>query len=193
MAVYQISRYPLTSTLRDGSTVILRPMEAHDCGAVLAFFRRIPEDERFFLKDDVTDPAVIDSWAQHLNYDRTLPLLGMDGDRVIANAALIRHRGGWRRDGAEVRVVIDPDYRGKGLGTLVMRELVNVAWDAELDYVDFEMVGGVQQEALEGVESGLGALRAGTLKDYVKDAHGNLHDLVFLRLPLGKWWQTSNF
>ncbi|MCZ2110376.1 MAG: GNAT family N-acetyltransferase [Dehalococcoidia bacterium] len=193
MAVYEISRYPITSTLRDGSSVTLRPMEAGDSAGVLAFFRRIPEDERFFLKDDVTNPAVIDSWAEHLNYDRALPLLGFDGARVVANATLIRHRGGWRRDSAEIRVVIDPGYRSKGLGTLMMRELVNVAWDAELDYVEFEMIAGIQQEALEGVESGLGALRVGVLQDYVKDAHGNLHDLVFLRLPLGKWWQTSNF
>ena len=192
MAVYSISRYPATFELRDRTAVVLRPMTRDDGPALEQFFLQIPEDDRFFMKDDVVDPGVIQHWAQHLDYDRTLPLLGFIGDRLVADAALVRHRGGYRRDSAEVRVVIDPEFRGKGLGTILMRELITVAWDAELDHVDFEMVGEIQSEAIEAVE-GLGALHAGTLSDYVKDPHGKAHDLVFLRLPLGKWWQWSNF
>lgn len=192
MAVYPITRYPATFDLRDGTAVTLRPMTRDDGPALAQFFLRIPEEDRFFMKDDVTDPRIIETWAQHLDYDRTLPLLAFMGDRLIGDAALVRHRGGYRRDSAEIRVVIDPDYRGKGLGTILMRELITVAWDAELDHVDFEMVAGIQSEAIEAVE-GLGALHAGTLTEYVKDPHGQPHDLVFLRLPLGKWWQWTNF
>ena len=192
MAAYPITRYPATFELRDGTEITLRPMTREDGPALAQFFLRIPEDDRFFMKDDVTDPGVIENWAQHLDYDRTLPLLGFAGERMIADAALVRHRGGYRRDSAEVRVVIDPDYRARGLGTIMMRELITVAWDAELDHVDFEMVSEIQSEAIEAVE-GFGAQAAGTLSAYVKDPHGKPHDLVFLRLPLGKWWQWSNF
>lgn len=192
MAVYPITRYPATFRLRDGSEVLLRPMTRDDGAALGEFFRRIPEEDRFFMKDDVTDPAVIANWAANLDYDRTLPLLGFSGDRLVADAALVRHRGGCRRDCAEIRLVIDPDYRGRGLGTRLMRELVTVAWDAELEHIDFEMVAGLQTDAIEAVE-GLGAIHAGVLKEYVKDLQGQPHDLVFLRLPLGKWWQWTNF
>jgi GNAT superfamily N-acetyltransferase len=192
MAVYSITRYPATFELRDGTAVTLRPMTRDDAAVLGDFFLRIPEEDRFFMKDDVTDPGVIDSWAQRLDYDRTLPLLGFVGDRMVADAALVRHRGGYRRDCAEIRVVIEPEFRGKGLGTILMRELITVAWDAELDHVDFEMVSDIQSEAIEAVE-GLGALDACTLSGYVKYEHGKAHDLVFLRLPLGKWWEWSNF
>ena len=192
MAVYPITRYPLTCKLRDGSEVTLRPMTREDGPALAGFFLRVPEEDRFFMKDDVTNPASIESWVAHLDYDRALPLLGFDGERLVANAVLIRHRGGYRRDGAEIRVVIDPDYRERGLGTHLIRELTTIAWDAELEHVDFEMVADIQADAIDAVES-LGAIHAGVLKEYVKDAHGRPHDLVFLRLPLGKWWQWSNF
>lgn len=192
MAVYPITRYPAAFKLRDGSAVTLRPMSRDDGPALAQFFLRIPEEDRFFMKDDVADPGVIENWVAHLDYDRTLPLLGFVDDRLVADAALIRHRGGCRRDCAEIRVVIDPEYRGRGLGTRLMRELVTVAWDAELEHVDFEMVADIQAEAIEAV-SGLGAIHAGVLKEYVKDSEGRPHDLVFLRLPLGKWWQWTNF
>lgn len=192
MAVYAIRRYPLEVGLRDGSKVVLRPMEAADGDRLLEFFHRIPEEERFFLKDDVTSPDTVKGWTEHLDYDRALPLLAFDGGRVVADAVLIRHRGGYRAHTGELRVVIDPDYRDRGLGVRLFSELTDVAWDAELDNVEFELVSGVQEVAMEAAEH-VGAFRVGTLSDFVKDQHGHPHDLVVLRIPLGKWWQWSRF
>ncbi len=192
MAVYKLTRYPREIDLRDGSKVTLQPMEAGDCSRVADLFRRIPEDERFFLKDDVASAEVIKGWADHLDYDRALPLLALDGDRVVANAVLIRYRGGYRQHKAEIRVVIDPQYRGKGLGVALITELTDIAWDAELEHVEFQLIPGLQDAAIAAAEYA-GALRIGTLPESVKDSHGNLHDLVVLRIPLGKWWQWSRY
>ena len=192
MAVYAITKYPRQCDLRDGSSVTLRPMTEKDGEALLAFFRRIPEDERFLLKDDVTSPKVIESWTAHLDYDRALPLLAVTDGRVVANAVLIRHRAGCKRHLGEIRVVIDPEFRSRGLGVMIMRELVEIAWDAELEQAEFEMVTGVQDEAIKAAEV-LGAFPAGTITDAVRDCDGGLHDVVVLRLPLGKWWQWSQF
>ncbi len=190
MAVYAITRYPRECELRDGSCVTLRPMAEGDGEALLAFFRRIPEEERFFLKDDVTSPRVIESWTEHLDYDRALPLLALTDGRVVADAVLIRHRAGCKRHLGEIRVVTDPEFRGKGLGVAIMRELVEIAWDAELEQAEFEMVKDVQDEAIRAAEL-LGAFVAGTITDAVRDCRGGLHDVVALRLPLGKSWQWS--
>jgi len=192
MAVYKMSRYPREIELRDGSKATVRPMEAGDASSVVALFRRIPEDERFFLNDDVASEEVVKGWAEHLDYDRALPLLALDGDRVVADAVLIRHRGGYRRHKAEIREVIDPDFRGKGLGVALITELTDIAWDAELEHVEFQLIRGMQDAAIEAAEFA-GAFSVGTLTDSVKDSRGNLHDLVVLRIPLGKWWQWSRY
>ena len=167
-------------------------MTEGDGEALLAFFRQIPEEERFFLKDEVTSPRVIESWTGHLDYDRALPLLAATNGRVVADAVLIRHRAGCKRHLGEIRVVIDPEFRGRGLGVAIMRELVEIAWDAELEQAEFEMVKDVQDEAIKAAEA-LGAFTAGTITDAVRDSHGGLHDVVVLRLPLGKSWQWSQF
>lgn len=192
MAVYTLTRYPLTTPLRDGSCVRLRPMTAQDGEPLRAFFARIPEDERFLLKDDVTSPAVIQGWCSALDYDRALPLLAEADGRVVANAVLIRHRGGWLGQAAEIRVVVDPAYRGRGLGVTLMRELLDIASDAELDQVDFQMVKDAQDDAI-GAARFLGAVQAGCIEGMARDLHGHAHDVLIYRLPLGKYWEWARF
>jgi L-amino acid N-acyltransferase YncA len=192
MAVYPITRYPKEVTLRDGTAFQLRPMTAADADGLLVFFRNIPADERFLLKDDVTSSEVVCGWADHLDYDRALPLLALADGRVVADAVLIRHRGGSRAHLGEIRVVVEPDARGKGLGVAMMQELIEIAYDAELDRVIFEFVTGVQDEAIAAATS-LGAFPVGTVTELAKDSHGRPHDVVFLALPLGKWYEWSKF
>ncbi|GAB4332493.1 MAG: hypothetical protein Kow0010_18410 [Dehalococcoidia bacterium] len=192
MAVYTIARYPRTVELRDGTSVVLRPMTAGDTGALAQFFLRVPEDDRFFLKEDVTSPKVLQRWADELDYDRALPLLALKDGDVIADVVLLRHRGGSRSHMAEIRPVIAPEYRGKGLGVIMMRDLIEIACDAELNQVVFEFVKDVQDDAIEAAKF-LGAFVVAEVPEMAVDMHGRPHDVVYLRLPLGKWWEWSQF
>ena len=119
MAVYKLVEYPKQLSLASGPPITVRPMVPGDVGALLTFFRRIPDDERYFLKDDVVSEATVNGWAEGLDYDRALPLLAFEGERICANGVLIRHRGDARSHYAEVRVVVDPEYRDRGLDGLL--------------------------------------------------------------------------
>ncbi len=59
----QVSTYPKEVSLRDGSTVIFRPLDAGDEAALLLFFGSLSENGRYYLKDNVTSPAVISQWV----------------------------------------------------------------------------------------------------------------------------------
>jgi hypothetical protein len=54
--------YPKEVTIKSGEKVILRPMVKEDEQKLLKFFLGLPEEDRLFLKNDVTDPKVIESW-----------------------------------------------------------------------------------------------------------------------------------
>jgi len=58
-ALPYIEAYPKTVMLRDGTQVELRPLLAEDRGRLLDFFQRIPEEECYYLKENVTSPEVI--------------------------------------------------------------------------------------------------------------------------------------
>ena len=192
MAVYKLSRYPKELRLTDGSTVSVRPMVAEDATALLEFFQRVADDDRYFLKDSVASESVINSWAAHLDYDRALPLLAFDGDRICADGVLIRHRGDARSHFAEVRVVVDPEYRRHGLGSAIMREAIDIAWDAEIESVQIEFVRGIQDDAYRAALV-FGGEEAGMLKDAMRDHDGHSYDVVFMRIPLGRSWQWSRY
>ncbi len=191
-AVYTIGAYPKELTLRDGSRVLVRPLQQGDEKALLAFFLGIPEEERFFLKEDVTSPQVISDWTQHLDYRRALPLLAFAEGQVVADAVLIRRRGGARSHIGEVRIVVAPSYRHRGLGTALIRELCDIADDAGLHKVLFEAVADQETEAIQTAEW-LGFLRIATIQDGARDQQGHLHDLILLAMPLGKWYQWTKF
>lgn len=190
--VYKIPAYPKQVTLLDGTVASVRPMEKGDERRLLEFFLRIPEDERFFLKEDVSSPKVIAEWFERLNYDRALPLLALVDDRVIADAALIRSRTGSRQHVGEIRMAVDPEFRQRGLGTALIRELCDIANDAGLECIVGEIVEDIERAMLEVVER-LGFIRAATLREHVKDREGKPHDLAIMVLPLGKWYEWWQF
>ena len=48
-----LDEYPKEITLKDKSTLTVRPMVAEDEGALLAFFQGLSESERLYLRDNV--------------------------------------------------------------------------------------------------------------------------------------------
>jgi GNAT superfamily N-acetyltransferase len=176
--------------LRDGSKASVRPLEQEDENRLLAFFQQIPEEERFFLKDDVTAPAVIRDWFA--DPERAFALIAVDSGRVLAEAALVRRRGKARSHLADVRVVVAEDFRNRGLGTALLSDLCDVARDAGLNGILFEAVEGAQAEALAAADS-LGFVRLGRIYGGAIDPEGRLHDLIVLVMPLRRWRRSSEF
>ena len=190
--MYKLTAFPKDVTLRDGSKVTVRPLSVDDRELLLDFFRRVPEEERHFLKDDVTSPTVIERWTSQINYDRALPLVALDGGRIIADAVLARSRHGAYRNVAGLRVVVDPAARQRGLGTALMKEVCDIAADGELDRVTAEFVVGIQDDAIAAAER-LGFINAGVIHELLRDQHGRPRDVAVLVLPLGKWYEWSQF
>jgi L-amino acid N-acyltransferase YncA len=192
MPIYKLEAFPRTVQLRNGSSVEMRPMEAGDKDKLLEFFLQVPEEDRFFLKDDVTSPRVLESWVSHLDYDRALPLLAWRDGSIIGDAVLVRSRTGARAHIGEIRVVVHPECRNIGLGSELIRQLCDIAADAELEKVIIELVADRDTEAISAAER-LGFIRTAMIPEYFKDQRGRTHDLVVLTLPLGKWYEWWTF
>lgn len=189
---YTIAAYPKEQSLRDGSKVTIRPLEREDESPLLEFFLGIPDDERYFLKEDVTSPHVIRAWVEGLDYRRALPLIALVDGKIVADATLIRRRGNARSHVGEIRLVVAGDWRNRGLGSLLIRELCDIADDAGLEKVLFEIVADREAEALKAAEW-LGFLRIGTVEGGARDQEGHPHDVILLLMPLGKWYQWTKF
>lgn len=177
------STYPKSLTLRDGSTVTVRPLRTVDGEALADFFRRIPEEDRKFLKDDVTRPEVVDAWCRDINHARVFPLIAEAEGKVVADATLHRRTAGWLRHVGEVRLVVDPEFRGKGLGSRLLEELILLAQDEGLDKLVAEIVR--EEVAARKAFERLGFRQVAVIPDLVRDQTGTTRDLVILVLDLG--------
>ena len=160
----------------------IRPMEASDEKALVDFFQRIPVDERQLFKDDVTKAAVIRGWIKNLNYANILPLLAFDGARIGADATLHRDRRGWSRHVAKVRLTLDPDYRGRGLGRQLVQEFIDLAKSLNVAILQAEVLD-VQKGARTLFED-LGFHRVATLPQHSIDLSGRVHDILVYALTV---------
>jgi len=160
----------------------LRPLQAEDESELAGLFSRIPVDERQLFKEDVTRAAVIQGWIRNLDYSNILPLLVLDGTRVVSDASLHRDRRGWSRHVAEIRVALDPDYRGRGLARTLVQEFVSLAPEIGVAILN-ACVLQPQMDARDLFE-GAGFLHMATFPQHAIDLSGRLHDVLVYSLTV---------
>jgi L-amino acid N-acyltransferase YncA len=186
-----IQAYPKSIMLHDGTPVVLRPLEPGDKVRLLQFFERVPEEERHYLKENVTAPAVVHGWTTQIDFDRVVPIVALVGDEIVADATLHRSRATARRHVGEMRVVVDPSHRGVGLGRRLIRELLDIAAELGLYKATFELVADREESAIRSATS-VGFQQVAILRERIRDFWGNYQDLVLLELPLKDrelWWR----
>jgi L-amino acid N-acyltransferase YncA len=87
---------------------------------------------------------------------------------------------------AEIRLTVALSWRHQGVGMELIRSLCEIASNAGFSAVLFELVEDGEAEAVKAAEE-MGFVRVGRLEGGARDREGNLHDLVTLALPLGKY------
>jgi L-amino acid N-acyltransferase YncA len=177
--IYPIPGYPTVYLTADGAQMTIRPMLPEDKDALLDFFRSIPPEDRFYLKEDVTDPKVLERWAQTLDYSRALPLLAILDGKIAGDGTLHHRRAGARKHVGEVRVVVAPAYRNRGVGRGLLHQLIDIAGDMGLKQLIFEVVAETEQAARRTAQL-LGFVPVAVLPAHVCDACGNPHDLIIM-------------
>ncbi len=170
--------YRKEGVLKDGTRVILRPMVKEDRDQLLAFFQGLEERDRLFLRSDVRDPAVIDHWVSHIDYQRVFPLLAEYQGRIVGDATLHMRQVGWKRHLGNVRVVVAKDFQAKGLGTLLINEIVELAGEFGLE----KLVAEIHLQATGALTmfKHAGFSVKAVFEDLVKDPAGRSSDLVVM-------------
>lgn len=174
-------------TLKDGTVMIMRPLSKDDGPALLDFFSALPEKDRIFLKEDVINKGIIDRWVEELDYDKVLPIIAEKDSVIHADATLHFNRYGWQKHIAEIRCVVSEEYRHRGLGTALMRELVH--------YADMKGVSKIVARLMDNQKSAqrafqkLGFKKAAQIKDFVMDIKGKTHNQIIMVIDVSELWR----
>ena len=160
----------------------VRPLAAADAGAIRSFFTRVPESDRAFFREDVLAEHTLQGWLDDRRSRRSVAL---DGDDVVGYVAVLPGVG-WSSHVGELRIVVDPTRRRRGVGRRLARHGLVESLDLGLTKIVVEIVA--DQDALLAMFHSLGFEAEGLLRGHVKTGKGELHDLLVLAHSVDDTW-----
>jgi RimJ/RimL family protein N-acetyltransferase len=177
----QLARYRKVKTLADGSRLLLRPLQKEDKEALVDLFARASAQDLEWFRSDAADRKVVESWVDNLDYRVVLPLVAIVGDQLVGDATLHFGRH-YHSHLAWVRLFLDEAYRGRGIGTLMIHSLIEIARTLDLQQLYGEVITS-QPRLIKGF-LGMGFSHEVTLQDYFITSTGELLDMAILVLRL---------
>jgi RimJ/RimL family protein N-acetyltransferase len=183
-----IEGFPVRHTLRDGKEVSIRLAGPEDKAALTAFFRGLPEQDRLYLRDDVTSEEFVARYLSRLSRVNTVALVAETDGAIIGEATLYRDTHGWMTHLGQIRLVVSRPFQHLGLGTELARETVRIAMNQGLDKIMALVVDN--QVGARKAFAKLGFKEEALLKKHVQDIHGRKRDLVVMTNDVSHLWES---
>lgn len=177
----QITKYRQIVTLADGTRVLLRPLMPEDRAALIALFEPVGPDDYKLMRNDVRNRELVGSWVDKLDYKKVLPIVAVIAERIVGDATL-HFRTGPGRHIADVRIFLSKEFRRRGLGTAMLRALIDVARKCGLQLLVAEVVA--DQVKVINAFKNLGFEQRALYPEYFMMPDGETHDVVVLMLSL---------
>jgi GNAT superfamily N-acetyltransferase len=181
--------------LKDGRAIKIRPLARSDAEASHAFFTALPEEERRYLRRDVTRRSVIEERIRENDLVGVERLVAVHDDAIVADGSFEHEPYGWGERIAQIRLIVAPDFRRSGLGTALARLLYVIAHQHDVARINVRMLR--PQAAARDIFRQLGFREEYVLPDHVRDLDGKLQDLILMRCDLsmlstGRLEETRN-
>ena len=152
---------------------------------MIQLFQEAPEEDLRFLKQDVKDQKLVNSWMDHLDYRKVLPLVAVDleSNRLIADATLHRGKHAAKHIG-EIRIFVSRSYRNLGLGSLMLEEIDQPGLSRKSQWLKAEIIAD-HKKVIKAFRAH-GFEQKALLDDYFIRKDGVTHDVVLDDAPRGK-------
>jgi len=174
--------------LWDGTEVLIRPLRTDDLEQSFAFFKALPEEDRAYLRVDVTKRDLVERRIHTaLGSDCIERIVAVSGMAIVADGTLEIGDHDWDNHIAEIRLIVASSEQRRGLGTLVARELYTMAAEKKVEEIIVKMMR--PQKAARGIFRKLGFREEILFPDYVKDMKGSRQDMIVMRCDLEALWK----
>lgn len=176
------AHYPITLKL-GGKTIELMLMSAQDRQAIVAFIRSMPAIDLMFLRVDLTQQSAIDEWIEQIESGHSTAIVAYANRQLVGYASVHRDaQAHWTRRVGEIRVNIDANCRGIGLGKSLVGHIFAIAGTLNLRKLVAHMT--VDQPGARSAFEHYGFVQEALLTNYVEDRQGNPHDLIIMSSDL---------
>jgi L-amino acid N-acyltransferase YncA len=176
-----------TETLKDGTKVTIRNLTIEDLDRLMSFYQSLPEEDLKYLRVDVTNRNIVKQRIEFADAGDIFRIIALKGDSIIADGALELTTEEWRSHQGELRVIVAKEFRRKGVGMIIMRELYFLAVEKKVERVVAKMMK--PQIAARTICRKLGFREEVLIHDYVKDQTGKSQDLVIMTCDIQELWK----
>jgi L-amino acid N-acyltransferase YncA len=176
-----------TETLKDGTKVTIRNLTVEDLDRLMSFYQSLPEEDMKYLRVDVTNRNIVKQRIEFAEAGNIFRIIALKGDTIIADGALELTTEEWRRHQGELRVIVAEEFRRKGVGMIIMREVYFLAIEKKVEKVVAKMMK--PQVAARTICKTLGFHEELVIPDYVKDQTGKSQDLVIMTCDIQELWK----
>lgn len=171
------ARYPRTADIKDGQATLELMSPAME-QEVAAFANSLPSHDLLFLRRDITQPKVLSAWSAQIASGEITSLIARNGDEMLGCSAVVVDKHSWSPHVGELRVLVGPAGKDRGLGRVLIQESFLLALSLGLQKLTAQMTP--DQTAAIAVFEEMGFTAEALLKDHVQDQQGTKHDIVIL-------------
>ncbi|MFC2165981.1 GNAT family N-acetyltransferase [Acidobacteriota bacterium] len=172
--------------LKDGKQVLIRILTLKDLDQLMKFYRSIPDKDRRYLRVDVLNKDVVTQRIKKIKTGEIIRLVALYKNEIIADGTLEFFTEEWKKHQAELRVNVAKDFKHKGLGTILLRELHYIAAGKKVEKVVVRFMR--PQAAARNICRKLGFHEEIVIPDYVRDQKGKTHDMVIMTADMKSFW-----
>ncbi len=174
----------------DSAKIEFRSMVAADERNVLQFAKSLPKHDLLFLPRDISQEKVLRAWIGEIESGAIKSLIAEQDGVVLGCGTLVRDQFSWSPHVCELRIVVSPVARGTGVGRRLLRDCFEMALSMESQKIVAQMTSD-QVDAIS-LFRGLGFREEALLRDHVRDANGQKHDIVVLAHDIAKFATSLN-
>jgi len=173
--------------LKNDMKVTIRKLNPDDLGKLMAFYCILPEEDRKYLRVDVTDRDVVAQRIGFIEKGKVIRIIALYKKKIVADGALELFSDEWEKRHGELRVIVAQDFQRRGLGSLIMRELYFLAVQKKIETLVVKMMR--PQTAVRSICRRLGFHEEAIVPDYVRDMTGTAQDMVVMTCDIQEFWK----
>lgn len=176
-------RFEKCVTLRDGKQAILRSLEKEDAAAAIWLMRKTAEETRFLMREldecgmTIAQEEEFIARTKESQHDALIgafvdrELVGMANVTQVYPRLRVRHRAG-------MGISLVKAHWGRGIGTALMRALIDLAKDVGYEQLELEVVRS--NERAVALYERMGFETVGCIPHALKYRDGSYADLLMM-------------
>ena len=165
-----------------GVEILIRSMNGADIERMLDLGRSLSDREILLLRMNLCRRRSIEEWVADIERGRRLTLIAELEGAILGYAGLSLRGLRWYRHLGDVRLVVHPDFRSRGFGSVLAAELIEISKRLGLQRL-IAQVPRAQEQAC-GFFARFDFQQQVVLPDWVMDGEGKTQDLCLMTLDL---------